>query len=163
MPENTGGEREAHRPASQSLDQVFDAGAAPLAAEMKSTALDGRCRIVRHLGEGGMATVYLAEDLKHDRHVAVRVLKPGLAAVLGAERFVQEMRHWAAPPCSNWPQQRAHRSPRWLSTRAVARVPSGVRLNAAPSRAGAMSWCDARVSSHAQQPQSVIDQHGQLE
>ena len=56
-----------------------------------STALDDRYRIERRLGEGGMATVYLAEDLKHKRQVALKVLKPDLAAVLGAERFVQEI------------------------------------------------------------------------
>ena len=55
-----------------------------------STALADRYRIERHLGEGGMATVYLAEDLKH-RKVAVKVLRPELAAVLGAERFHQEI------------------------------------------------------------------------
>ena len=43
------------------------------------------------LGAGGMGTVYLAEDLKHKRQVALKVLKPDLAAVLGAERFVQEI------------------------------------------------------------------------
>ncbi len=57
-----------------------------------STALADRYRIERHLGEGGMATVYLAEDLKHERQVAVKVLRPELAAVLGAERFVQEIK-----------------------------------------------------------------------
>ncbi len=50
-----------------------------------STALADRYRIERHLGEGGMATVYLAEDLKHKREVAVTVLRSELAAVLGAE------------------------------------------------------------------------------
>ncbi len=57
-----------------------------------STALADRYRIERHLGEGGMATVYLAEDLKHERKVAVKVLRPELAAVLGAERFIQEIK-----------------------------------------------------------------------
>jgi len=56
-----------------------------------STALDDRYRIESELGQGGMATVFLAEDLKHKRQVAVKVLKPELAAVLGAERFVQEI------------------------------------------------------------------------
>ncbi len=56
-----------------------------------STALADRYKIERHLGEGGMATVYLAEDVKHKRKVAVKVLRPELAAVLGAERFVQEI------------------------------------------------------------------------
>jgi serine/threonine-protein kinase len=61
-----------------------------------SLALVGRYRIERELGAGGMATVYLAEDLKHKRKVAVKVLKPELAAVLGAERFVQEIKTTAA-------------------------------------------------------------------
>ena len=61
-----------------------------------SAALASRYRIERELGAGGMATVYLAEDLKHKRHVAVKVLKPELAAVLGAERFVQEITTTAA-------------------------------------------------------------------
>ncbi len=57
-----------------------------------STALADRYKIESHLGEGGMANVYLAHDLKHDRKVAVKVLRPELAAVLGAERFVQEIK-----------------------------------------------------------------------
>jgi len=56
-----------------------------------ATALADRYRIERELGQGGMATVYLAEDLRHKRKVALKVLKPELAAVLGAERFVQEI------------------------------------------------------------------------
>ncbi|MFI5246045.1 MAG: serine/threonine-protein kinase, partial [Gemmatimonadales bacterium] len=59
--------------------------------ERLSAALAGRYRIERHLGEGGMATVFLAEDLKHKRKVALKVLKPELAAVLRAERIVQEI------------------------------------------------------------------------
>ena len=55
-------------------------------------ALEGRYAIERELGEGGMATVYLAEDLKHQRKVALKVLKPELAAVIGAERFLAEIR-----------------------------------------------------------------------
>ncbi len=68
--------------------------AAPL--ERLSAALAGRYRIERELGAGGMATVYLAHDLKHDRQVAIKVLKPELAAVLGAERFVAEIKTTAA-------------------------------------------------------------------
>ncbi|MEP7325186.1 MAG: protein kinase [Gemmatimonadota bacterium] len=55
-------------------------------------ALAGRYRIERELGQGGMATVYLAQDLRHDRKVAVKVLRPELAAVIGAERFLAEIK-----------------------------------------------------------------------
>ncbi len=56
-----------------------------------NAALEGRYRIESELGEGGMATVYLAEDLRHKRNVALKVLKPELAAVVGAERFLAEI------------------------------------------------------------------------
>jgi serine/threonine-protein kinase len=59
-------------------------------------ALADRYRLEREVGQGGMATVHLAHDLKHDRRVAVKVLKPALAAVLGADRFVAEIRTTAA-------------------------------------------------------------------
>jgi serine/threonine-protein kinase len=61
-----------------------------------SAALADRYRIERELGQGGMATVYLAYDLRHDRKVALKVLKPELAAVLGADRFVVEIRTTAS-------------------------------------------------------------------
>jgi len=70
---------------------MSDAAVARLAA-----ALADRYRIEHELGAGGMATVYLAQDLKHDRNVALKVLKPELAAVLGAERFVVEIKTTAA-------------------------------------------------------------------
>jgi serine/threonine-protein kinase len=57
-----------------------------------NAALEGRYAIERELGEGGMATVYLADDLKHERKVALKVLKPDLAAVVGAERFLTEIK-----------------------------------------------------------------------
>ena len=57
-----------------------------------NAALEGRYRIESELGEGGMATVYLAEDIKHERKVALKVLKPELAAVVGAERFLAEIK-----------------------------------------------------------------------
>ncbi len=57
-----------------------------------STALAGRYEIERELGAGGMATVYLAHDVKHSRKVALKVLKPELAAVIGAERFLNEIK-----------------------------------------------------------------------
>src|ERR1019366_248520 len=64
--------------------------------ERLNTALSGRYEIDREIGAGGMATVYLARDLKHAREVALKVLKPELAAVLGAERFVQEIKTTAS-------------------------------------------------------------------
>ncbi len=54
-------------------------------------ALADKYAIQYEIGAGGMATVYLAEDLKHHRKVAVKVLRPELAAVLGAERFLKEI------------------------------------------------------------------------
>ncbi len=61
-------------------------------ASRLTTVLTGRYAIERELGAGGMASVYLARDLKHNRDVALKVLRPELAAVLGAERFLQEIR-----------------------------------------------------------------------
>jgi hypothetical protein len=57
-----------------------------------NAALEDRYRIGGELGQGGMATVYLADDLKHERKVALKVLKPELAAVVGAERFLAEIK-----------------------------------------------------------------------
>lgn len=59
--------------------------------ERLSVALADRYTLERELGAGGMATVYLAEDLKHHRNVAVKVLRPELSATLGPERFVREI------------------------------------------------------------------------
>ncbi len=56
-----------------------------------STALADRYRLRRELGAGGMATVYLADDLKHRRQVAIKVLRPELGVALGADRFVREI------------------------------------------------------------------------
>jgi Tol biopolymer transport system component/tRNA A-37 threonylcarbamoyl transferase component Bud32 len=64
----------------------------PAGPERLTSALADRYRIERELGAGGMATVYLAQDLKHDRKVAIKVLRPELAAVIGAERFLSEIK-----------------------------------------------------------------------
>ena len=60
--------------------------------ECFATALADRYRLGRELGAGGMATVYLAHDRKHDRDVAIKVLHPDLGAALGAERFLSEIK-----------------------------------------------------------------------
>src|SRR5829696_8143669 len=57
-----------------------------------STALADRYRVERELGQGGMATVYLARDLRHDRDVAIKVLHPELGAALGSDRFLSEIK-----------------------------------------------------------------------
>ena len=60
--------------------------------ETLQAALSGRYELIRILGRGGMATVYLATDLRHERSVAVKVLRPDLAASLASERFLREIR-----------------------------------------------------------------------
>ena len=61
-------------------------------ADRLAAALADRYRIDRELGRGGIATVYLAHDLRHDRNVALKVLRPDLAASLGPERFLREVK-----------------------------------------------------------------------
>jgi eukaryotic-like serine/threonine-protein kinase len=60
--------------------------------ELLSSALEERYAIERELGQGGMATVYLGQDLKHGRKVAIKVLRPELSVSLGADRFLREIR-----------------------------------------------------------------------
>src|SRR5438270_3002062 len=62
------------------------------ALETLQQSLGDRYKFEREIGSGGMATVYLAQDVKHQRQVALKVLDPELGAVLGAERFLSEIR-----------------------------------------------------------------------
>ena len=76
-------------------DRIVDEAAARLNA-----ALEGRYSIERELGEGGMANVFLARDPRHERQVALKVLKPEIADRVGAERFLAEIRttaNWQHP------------------------------------------------------------------
>src|SRR4051812_37383851 len=57
-----------------------------------NTVLAGRYEIQREIGSGGMATVYMARDIRHQRQVALKLLKPELGVVLGADRFLSEIR-----------------------------------------------------------------------
>src|ERR1044071_6991168 len=61
-----------------------------------AAALADRYRFERELGQGGMAAVYLAEDLKHGRKVAIKILRPEVAVAIGGDRFVREIRTIAA-------------------------------------------------------------------
>ncbi|MDE3053506.1 MAG: serine/threonine protein kinase, partial [Gemmatimonadota bacterium] len=71
---------------------MTDSAALPPPPPALVAALSDRYRIERPLGAGGMATVYLAHDLRHGRRVAIKVLRPGVAEVIGGERFLQEIR-----------------------------------------------------------------------
>jgi tRNA A-37 threonylcarbamoyl transferase component Bud32 len=78
-----------NRPAAEILARGF---AAPSLVGRLATALAGRYQIEREIGRGGMATVHLALDLRHQRRVAIKVLREELAVAVGAERFLEEIR-----------------------------------------------------------------------
>src|SRR6266508_129706 len=71
---------------------LLNPGPMPELLNRLQAALSDRYRLDREIGAGGMATVYVAHDLRHDRRVALKVLRPELAAVIGAERFLGEIR-----------------------------------------------------------------------
>src|SRR4051812_39151881 len=75
------------------LDSSNEAGNLVTSVDSRlAEALRDCYTLERELGHGGMATVYLARDLKHDRLVALKVLRPELSAILGGERFLREIR-----------------------------------------------------------------------
>ena len=78
--------------ASRDSTRLATFSSMPESLDRLSSALAGRYVIEREIGAGGMATVYLARDLRHERHVAVKVLNPELGAILGAERFLAEIK-----------------------------------------------------------------------
>src|SRR5207245_8839584 len=80
------------RPGARRLGTA-QCGATTVSSQLESlrTALAARYAVERELGRGGMATVYLARDLKHGRRVAIKVLRPEIAVALGAERFLREI------------------------------------------------------------------------
>ena len=79
--------------------------------EQIQAALFDRYRVDRQIGAGGMATVYLAHDLKHDRHLALKILNDELAASVGADRFLREIQ--LAAPCSAMPITHSRGSDAW--------------------------------------------------
>ncbi len=83
---NVGGVRRFELPAHSPVPEVS------AVAQSLAQALQSRYTLVRELGRGGMATVYLARDLKHDRAVALKVLRPEVAAELGVQRFIREIK-----------------------------------------------------------------------
>jgi serine/threonine-protein kinase len=112
------------RPAAEALGAL---GALVPVAERLAKALAGRYVIERELAHGGMATVYLARDLRHDRRVAIKVLREELAAAVGAERFLEEIRVTAS-------LQHPHILPLFDSGSAPAADPeSGQRSGTGPS------------------------------
>ena len=78
-----------------------------------ATTLAPHYRIDRELGAGGMATVYLARDLKHDRDVAIKVLHQDLAESLGRERFLREIHLAAASTALPIPKSATSACPSW--------------------------------------------------
>ncbi|HKR08166.1 MAG TPA: protein kinase, partial [Gemmatimonadaceae bacterium] len=77
------------RPAAE---QLVASSAPPSLISRLATALAGRYQLEREIGRGGMATVHLALDLRHHRRVAIKVLREELAAAIGADRFLEEIR-----------------------------------------------------------------------
>ena len=91
-------------------------------------ALAERYAVLRELGSGGMAMVYVADDLKHHRKVAVKVLGPELAAALGHDRFTREIEIAAACGWGSGPAGRRHSRPGAGARLVTGRAAVGVLL-----------------------------------
>ena len=130
--------------------------------ERLKAALADRYRLERELGAGGMATVYLAEDLKHHRQVAVKVLRPELSALLGAERFLKEIELTAN-------LQHPHLLPLFDSGEAAGHLyyvlpyVEGVSLRAKLTREKQLSVADAvRITTQVASALDYAHRHGVL-
>ena len=106
----------------------------PGALDAVNDRLAGRYELIRELGHGGMATVYLERDLRHDRHVAVRILLPELAAQLSADRFLREIQVIAQMTHAHMPRH-------------SARIPRTSIMRRLPSRRHAPSCATSRTRS----------------
>ena len=95
------------------------------------SALSDRYRLEREIGAGGMATVYVAHDIRHDRRVALKVLRPELAAVIGAERFLAEIHPHRQPAALAHPP-----AVRFGRGRLLSLLRDAVRAGRDPARTG---------------------------
>ncbi|MDB4875328.1 MAG: hypothetical protein JWM41_1774 [Gemmatimonadetes bacterium] len=141
------------------------------------SALAGRYAIDREIGRGGMATVYLARDLKHDRRVALKVLDPELGAALGAERFLSEIRVTANLQHPNllplfdsgeadgllfyvMPYVEGESLRHWLNREKQLPIDETVRI--AVSVCAALDYAHSRGVVHRDlKPENILLQHGQ--
>ena len=114
--------------------------------ERLKAALADRYLIEREIGSGGMATVYLAQDLKHERNVAVKVFRPELAAALGSERFLREIKITAGLQPSPHPASPGFRGSRHLPLLRHALRGGGVASGEDGSRAGTRSGEALRIT-----------------